>query len=91
MCEEGMAKYRKKERIASLREAKSSKKSPKVIATMVFALPPGLVGKTSAEYESLRSPSSDAPSTSNGSTVPSPASCEAAHISLHSLHDESEP
>lgn len=91
MCEQGMAKYRKKERIASLREAKSPKKPPKIIATMVFALPPGLVRKSTDEHKSNRSSSSDTPSTSNGSSVPSPVSCKAPHFSLPSPHDQSEP
>jgi len=69
MCEEGMVKLRKKEKLAVVREGKSPKKgTPKVIVEVAVALPPGMVIQRDDEASS--SPSS--PSLSCSEFPPSP-------------------
>lgn len=85
MCEVGMAKHRKKEKIALLRDLKLKKPS-KVITTAVAPLPPGLLRKSSDEYQSQHSCSTDWTG-----TPLSPASCASFDINSSLLQGLPEP
>jgi len=77
MCNEGIVKLRKKEKLASLKHARASKKETKAIATLVVPLPIGLVRKSNEEQGG----GANTPSTSAEPSIASPAASEGNMVS----------